>query len=185
MKTLFSLFFMSLAVNVTLTAQTNNSNATANASTNSKVSTGATNVVKTNATYVETGKDTGQNKNSFQYLVGSQKVDGYAMQVHTYSPSTTIVVTTFSNGRSAPILQMYVNNKVDYIGGTLENSKGKTTTITDITLKEKDSTLIFSVIGKDFTMSFTLSNGAILKEEPNVTVFYTEGVGAWKIFKKK
>jgi hypothetical protein len=55
----------------------------------------------------------------------------------------------------------------------------------DIKLEEKDSTLMFTVVGKDFSMSFNLNNGAILKEETTLSVFYTEKVGTWKIYKKK
>ena len=40
-----------------------------------------------------------------------------------------VKVKSFNNGRSAPILQIYVTNKSTYVGGVLENEKGKTTTI--------------------------------------------------------
>jgi hypothetical protein len=130
-----------------------------------------------------TNKKTEPDTNSFQYLVGTDKLSGYDLKV---CKKQTVVepVKAFSNGRSAPILQVYVINKKNYVGGILENEKGKKTSIKDITLTPKENTLVFTVVGKDFSMSFDLNTGALLKEEELVTVFYTEQIGAWKINKK-
>lgn len=118
----------------------------------------------------------------FAYLVGSTEDTKYELKVHNHPSEAK--VKNFKNGRSAPILQVYVTNKLNYVGGVLENEKGVKTIIKNIALEESGDTLIFTVIGKDFSMSFTLSSGAILKEEKGITVFYTEKVGAWKINKK-
>ena len=119
---------------------------------------------------------------AFAYLVGSVEGTEYELKVHNYPNETK--VKSFKNGRSAPILQVYVTNKLDYTGGVLENEKGVKTIIKNITLEESGETLIFTVIGKEFSMSFSLVSGVILKEEKGITVFYTEKVGAWKINKK-
>lgn len=131
--------------------------------------------------------DSEPDKSSFQYMTGSDKISGYEIRICNFSDSklNPVVTKVFSNGKSAPILQVYVSNKAQYIGGVLENEKGKKTLITDITLTEKGTTLIFTVSGKDFSMSFNLENGSMLKEDSEVTVFNTDKVGIWKINKKK
>lgn len=121
---------------------------------------------------------------SIQYLVGTDTVPGYKLTVCSYPSSKIEPIKKFGNGQCAPILQMYVTNKNKYIGGILENEKGAQTIIKDITLTEDAPTLVFTVVGKDFSMSFNLNSGAILKEEEVDTVFYTENVGPWKINKK-
>jgi len=163
MKTLLLSFFLLTAMHSTVSAQT----------------TASSNKAVVNDTNKEDTKYT------FQYLVGTDKVYGYEMKVCKYYPSSVEPLKSFKNGKSAPILQVYVMNKSAYIGGVLENEKGKTTIIKDITLAEKDSTLVFKVVGKDFSMSFNLNTGTILKEEETVTVFHTDKIGAWKINKKK
>jgi hypothetical protein len=40
------------------------------------------------------------------------------------------------------------------------------------------------MIGKKFSMDFTLTTGYILRLEDNHTVFNTEGKGIWSIYKK-
>ena len=137
--------------------------------------------VNAQATNME--KDTAKDKTSFQYLLGKQGVTD--LKVCSYSTGNEAAKKTFSNGRSAPILQVYVLNKSQYVGGILENEKGKKTVINDIVLAESGKTLLFTVVGKDFSMSFTLERGCILKESEDVTVFNTDGVGIWKINKKK
>ena len=44
---------------------------------------------------------------------------------------------------------------------------------------------VFTVTGKEFSMSFILENGCMLKEDETTTVFNTDKVGVWKINKKK
>jgi hypothetical protein len=133
--------------------------------------------------YANPSKDSNQDKHCFQYLVGSEK-SGYQLKVCSYTCENSVPVKTFSNGRSAPILQVYVMNKNQYIGGTMTDSKNNKTTIKDITLVEKDSTLLFTVVGEKFSMSFTLSTGIILKEEEKSSTFYSDNQGAWVITKK-
>lgn len=139
---------------------------------------------KTSVQVVNNQIDTG--KYSFQYLVGTDKLSGYEPRACVYSTSMSPDPTKpFKNGKSAPILKIYETNKALYIGGILENEQGKTTIITDIALVENDTTLVFTVFGADFSMSFTLETGVILKEEETMTLFYTNRIGVWKINKKK
>lgn len=129
--------------------------------------------------------DSNQDVSIFSYLVGSENLVGYDVKIYSYASTDSEIIKTFNNGKTAPVLQLYVINKTKYIGGVLEDQNGKTTIIKNITLEEKDSTLLFTVTGKTFSMSFTLSNGSILREEENLTVFLTNKVGYWKIHKKK
>lgn len=122
--------------------------------------------------------------NSFEYLVGQRGLAEYDFDVCWHTLPSNVKLNKFSNGISAPILQVYVFDKKKFIGGKLENSSGLKTEIVNIELREIPKSLIFSVIGRDFNMGFTIEKGAILKEEPDYTVFYTEGVGIWKIYKK-
>lgn len=165
-------FFMCTMVFCTLNAQTYASN---NTSTYS-------------ASYASANYDTSNRseKYTFQYLVGTKDVPGYEMRVCTYSDSNNAVYKpkVFSNGKSAPILQMYVENKNKYIGGVLEDSSGNKTAIKDIILVEKGSTLEFTVIGKSFSRKMELSSGFLLKETTKETMFFTPGVGPWKILAK-
>lgn len=171
-KLLLSIFICTMCC--TVNAQTYASNKTATYS----------------ASYANLNYDTNtrdNNKNSFQYLVGTEVMPGYEVRVCTYSDSNAAVYKpkVFSNGKSAPILQMYTENKSKYIGSIMQDSTGKQTTIKDITLVEKGSTLVFTVTGKTFSMSFDLSSGMLLKESATETTFYTKGKGPWKIFAKK
>lgn len=129
--------------------------------------------------------DSNQDLNVFSYLVGSEKLVGYDVKIYSYATTDPKIIKTFNNGKTAPVLQLYVIDKAKYIGGILEDQNGKTTIIKNITLEEKDSTLLFKVTGEAFSMSFTLSNGSILKEEEDLTIFFTDKVGTWKINKKK
>lgn len=191
MKKLITAMFLVFSANVLLNAQATSNSTASVASTTKKPITysGDSNSAKMSLSYpyatYDSEADSSKNKYTFQYLVGSSKVNGYSMHIQTYSTTNVAEVTTFKNGKSAPILQVYVNNKSQYTGGILEDNNGKKTTISDIKLEEKDSTLIFTVVGKEFSMSFNLNNGAILKEDESVSVFYTEKIGAWKIYKKK
>lgn len=133
--------------------------------------------------YANPSKDSNQDKHCFQYLVGAEKT-GYQVKVCSYTCENNLPVKTFSNGRSAPILQVYVMNKSQYIGGIMTDSNNNKTTIKDITLVEKDSTLLFTVVGEKFTKSFTLSSGIILKEDEKSTTFYSDSQGVWVITKK-
>jgi hypothetical protein len=120
-------------------------------------------------------------KTSFQYMTGSDKIPGYDIKVLSLEKKET---KKFSNGKTAPILQIYVLNKNKYIGGILEDDKGNKTIIKNITLVEYNETLIFTAQGTLFSKSFNLENGSILKEEDKNTVFYTDKIGIWKINKK-
>lgn len=122
--------------------------------------------------------------NSFEYLVGKKGLAEYDIDVCRYTLPTHFMLNKFSNGISAPILQLYVFEKKKFIGGKLENTSGFKTKIINIELREIHNSLVFVVIGKEFNMWFTIESGSILKEGPDYTVFYTEGVGIWKIYKK-
>lgn len=121
-------------------------------------------------------------KTSFQYMTGSDKIAGYDIKVLSIEEKKEI--KKFSNGKIAPILQVYVSNKNKYIGGILEDDKGSKTVIKNITLFEYNSTLIFTVQGSLFSKSFTLETGSILKEGVNNTIFHTDKIGIWKINNK-
>jgi hypothetical protein len=121
-------------------------------------------------------------KASFQYMTGSDKIPGYDIKVLSIEEKKE--TKKFSNGKTAPILQVYVSNKNKYIGGILEDDKGSRTIIKNITLVEYNNTLVFTVQGSLFSKSFTLEIGSILKEEDNNTIFHTDKIGIWKINKK-
>lgn len=125
-------------------------------------------------------------KSEFVFLVGSEKVEGYKLQVCKVVVSTTDVdvTTKFKNGRSAPVLQLLVSNQTLYVGGFLEDEKGKKTPILSSSLKDDEKTITFTVVGKDFSRSFTLETGQILNQNATTMVFYTDKVGVWKIHKK-
>lgn len=127
----------------------------------------------------------GQNKTNnqewydFSYIVGHHDIVGYEP---TYcSNKINIKPVIFSNGMSAPVLQYYVANKNKY--AMIENMSGQKTKLKNIILIPIGNTLFFSVVGNDFSMAFTLENGAILDETETTTIFYTENVGIWKIYK--
>lgn len=117
---------------------------------------------------------------TFNYLVGSDQVAGYSMITYTCD-ATKYKITEMT---PAPILQVYKARKTEFVGGILENEKGKKTKIVDISLVAMNKNAQFTVIGKDFSRSFTLTDGVILKEEDKVSHFYTTNIGVWKIYKK-
>lgn len=123
---------------------------------------------------------------SFVFLVGSSKVPGYKIQVCNVKFNNKEVNATkrFNNGKSAPVLQLFVDTKTSYVGSTLEDDKGKKTTITDASLVEDGNTLKFTVVGKDFSRSLTLENGEILSQNSTTLVLYTDKIGIWKVIKK-
>ena len=120
-------------------------------------------------------------KSEFQYVTGSDKIPGYDIKVVSSSKKK---IKKFSNGKTAPILQLYVLNNDKYIGGILEDEKENKTIIKNITLSESGKTLLFIVHGSDFSKSFTLDDGSLLVEGEKTTVFYTDKIGIWKINKK-
>ena len=120
-----------------------------------------------------------QDVKSFSYLVGSQKVSGYPTQSCVFDASQYPLDKDFN----APILQIYVLKKDSFIGGVLEDEKGKKTKIKDVTITKVNNITSFNVVGKDFSRGFNVFNGAILKEEKKSTIFYTTNIGVWRIFK--
>jgi hypothetical protein len=122
-----------------------------------------------------------QNKKEIQYLVGS-------INFPEYKPVTKIVdvssYTFTSSNVTAPILHYYVHEKKKFIGGTLFDEKGNSTLILNVKLTEVNNVPKFEIVGKDFSRSFTTKTGIILKEEKAHMVFYTDGVGIWKVNKK-
>ncbi len=124
------------------------------------------------------------NVDNLPYVVGSESVPGYQIQINTVPSVKTENKQKFNNGKNAPILQTYVSNKKQYIGGILESENNEKTIILDILLIEQGSTIKFVITGKKFSRDFTLETGVILKETDKVTVFYTQGIGIWKIYKK-
>lgn len=124
-------------------------------------------------------------ESGFVFLVGSTKLSGYKVQVCNVKFNEDAEITKrFSNGKSAPILQLFVAHKENYIGGSLENENGKKTIITDATIAEDGNTIKFTVVGKDFSRSLTLDNGEILSQNSTTLVLYTDKIGIWKIIKK-
>lgn len=120
-------------------------------------------------------------QNKVTYIIGTTKVAGYSVETRTYNASSLDI-----ENKTAPILQVYLATKDKFVGEYLTNEKGKKTKIVDMKLEPtptgKDN--IFTVIGKDFSMSFKLTNGFILLDEKNTVVFYTDGVGVWKVNRK-
>jgi len=119
--------------------------------------------------------------NQVNYITGSPMVTQYGIK----TCSVDISSLNISSVTPAPILQVYVASKNDFIGGVLVNEKGKKTKIKDLTLeKSPTGRSLFTVVGKDFSSGFTLADGFILAEEKNEIVFYTDKVGIWKVIKK-
>lgn len=119
-------------------------------------------------------------QNTIIYLVGSEKIPGYTLKTCNFELGSIKI----NEAGAAPILQVYVQKKDEFIGGVLENEFGAKTTITNIVLKIKNKCAVFTVVGKDFSRSMTLLTGAILKEDKNTTLFYTDNIGIWKMAKK-
>jgi hypothetical protein len=120
--------------------------------------------------------------NNITYLVGCEKIPGYnVLTVRTDSVNFDITKT------NAPVLANYEKNKKLYIGGYMVNEKGDSTIIKDIKMSDSAGVVTFKVIGKDFTRQITTksSSNYLLSVTPLTSVFYTDGVGIWKINKKK
>ena len=121
------------------------------------------------------------NENETVYLVGSDNFPEYKVEIKKCSTKGQIAL---SNGKTAPALNCFIMDKKEYIGGTLVYLKKKTV-IVDIKMEpEGKDGARFTVIGKGFDMSFTLSDGMILRVDGEEVIFHTEGKGAWKIKKK-
>lgn len=114
------------------------------------------------------------------YLVGSSKFPGYEVETRICENDTSI---TLSNGRRIAGLSCMLFEKTDYIGGTMIFD-GDSTIVTDIQAVPVGYEVEFTVTGKDFSMSFTLRTGIILKYENEYTTFNTEEKGIWTIHKK-
>ena len=114
------------------------------------------------------------------YIIGSCVIPGYSLEIRTCSADESIELP---NGRRIAGLSCILLDKSEYIGGKLIFNND-TTTITDVVITPTEDGAIFHVIGKKFTMDFTLSTGSILKLEDNYTVFNTEEKGIWTIYKK-
>lgn len=130
--------------------------------------------------------NTSKEEENFVYLVGSKKIPGYDIQVCKvdYNVNDANSMKMFNNGKRAPVLQLFVASKQNYIGGILEDEKGKKTIIIDASIVEEGNTLRFTVIGKNFSRSFTLETGEIVKQNSTTLVLYTDKVGIWKVIKK-
>lgn len=117
---------------------------------------------------------------TFNYLVGSDKMKGYALTTFTCDASK-YKLPAFA---PAPILQVYQARKKEFIGGILESESGQKTIIQNITIITVGKDTTFTIVGKDFSRSFTLKTGMILKEESKCSLFYTKDIGIWKAYKK-
>jgi len=114
------------------------------------------------------------------YLVGSYRIPGYELETRICSKEESI---TLSNGRIVAGLSCILLEKTDYVGGTMVFDKD-TTTITNVTVVPVGNGAEFTVSGEDFSMSFTLRTGMILRYESNYATFNTENKGIWTINKK-
>jgi len=114
------------------------------------------------------------------YVVGSNKIKGYAIEIRSCPLDEGVIL---ENGRRIAGLSCIVTDKSQYVGGTLTFKK-KETEILDMKVQTVGNEVRFVVTGKDFNMELTLSNGAILKMEDDVTTFFTKGKGIWSIAKK-
>jgi hypothetical protein len=114
------------------------------------------------------------------YIVGSNEIPGYEIETRVCEDDTTV---TLSNGRRIAGLSCIIFEKIEYIGGSMM-FKGDTTVVTDIQIVPIGDEAEFTVVGEDFSMSFTLKTGIILKYENDFAVFNTEDRGIWTIRKK-
>jgi len=121
-------------------------------------------------------------KGQIIYITGTTKVAGYSVITRTVDATSTKIVSK----APAPILQYYISKKNEFIGGELVNAKGKTTKILDMKFEAQPDrkTDVFTVFGKDFSMSFKLENGFILSDETSDIVFYVDKSGIWKVKRK-
>lgn len=157
MKTV--LLFITLIISVNLSAQSDTSNLIAYNSYTGSESWGS---------------------NSVPFLVGSHKLPGYEIETRVCSKDESI---TLPNGRVIAGLSCIILEKEDYVGGTMVFDND-TTAITDVSITPVGTGAIFTVTGKDFTMSFTLRTGIILRYESSYATFNTEDKGVWTINKK-
>lgn len=121
-----------------------------------------------------------EDKSKITYITGTPKVNGYNIKTCVVDAS----VFNVSNQAPAPILQFYIASKQNFVGQNLIDEKGKVTKITDIKIEPSGKDNVFTVVGKNFSRGFRLSDGFILLDEKNIIVFYTEGLGIWKINRK-
>lgn len=119
-------------------------------------------------------------KNQVPYIVGSYDFPEYGVETRTCHVDESI---TLPNGRRIAGLSCIVLDKGSYIGGNLIFGKD-TTTITNMTVSPDGEGAMFTVEGKDFSMSFNLVTGVILKHEENCAIFNTKNRGVWSIIKK-
>ena len=122
-----------------------------------------------------------QSNEKFNYLTGNEKMPGYSVTTKTCCSNNYNI----NKEDGAPILQVYVQDKALFVGGEIENTKGEKTKITDLTLKKEDKYSLFTVVGKKFSINLNTKTGYILKEEKDYTIFYSDGIGIWKIYKNK
>jgi hypothetical protein len=121
-----------------------------------------------------------EDKNKITYITGTPKVSEYSIKTCVVDAS----IVNVTNQAPAPILQFYIASKQSFIGQNLIDEKGKVTKITDIKIESSGKDNIFTVVGKKFSRGFILSDGFILLDEKNTIIFYTEGVGVWKVNRK-
>lgn len=115
------------------------------------------------------------------YMTGSLRVSGYSVLTKTMNISS---YTFTSESVRAPILQVYVCDKNNFLGGFIEDEKGQTTKILDIKTSTIEGGVKFEVVGEKFSKFLTTQDGEMLKEEKTYTVFYMPGIGIWTIYKK-
>jgi len=115
------------------------------------------------------------------FVIGSKEEPGYKLQIRTCERDETVKLP---NGRMIAGLNCILSEISYYKGGDL-TFNGDTTEIVSIKVAPVgDNEGEFVVEGKDFNMSFTLTNGYILAYENSYFIFKTKGVGIWRIDKK-
>lgn len=119
-------------------------------------------------------------ENYIPYVVGSNKIPGYEVEMRICSKDSTSVL---SNGKRVAGLNCLIYEKNEYAGGEM-TFKNDTTVIKDVKLIPIEDGALFTVIGEDFSMSFTLRTGIILKYENEYAIFNTINKGIWGIRKK-
>jgi len=130
--------------------------------------------------YQSTGTDTYTSEGTLPYLVGACDISGYDIETRVCTDDETV---TLSNGRKIAGLSCIIFDTPEYIGGEMVFN-GDTTVVKNIEVAPVADCAVFTVTGEDFTMSFTLKTGIILKYESDYTTFNTEGRGIWTIHKK-
>ena len=121
------------------------------------------------------------NSNYIPYIVGSSTIPGYKIEIRICPNDDKAIL---SNGKHIAGISCILSEKLKYIGGSLIFGDNKTI-ITDISVVPiGESEAKFTVIGKDFSMNFTLKNGKILKFENDYVIFNTKNKGIWLIKKK-